>query len=706
MTVCLYCTASDWRTTPTSSTESNINHTVSTSGIVKWLGVALLTATASDVDYYSNDNWSTYSTSKDTLTYSWNTGGMGTPGNPTGFYTGVPNIQNPGEYTITSIVTDTGTVVSPNTGNRHEGPHSATATCVVVRADVYTSLSDTGQSNDPENTLPGKTITIFPDNPTLLAVPISYTPNSSLLDGCVVRLLGSGGIRVWADENRNVPIQITGMPPSGDGSNTWTINSSGGSTMPGTVYVEGSATGSATLELVFYRVMSGTEYEITRDAVKFTIVDNTPPTISIAKPAVDYEYVTGTAFIKAYITDTSGISTAKVYVDGTYKGNMTYENDYWRYDWNTTGTTKGNHTIRIDAQDASTSHNQSSATRYVYCHPVVSLDQISFQDDHTLWEPDADIEIQEPQWAVTGPIRRPFAYTVGSQMTANVKLISDDVNGSANIRYTVNGSWKKTGGTVVDTYSADINTSGSFPCWLAHYPTALDKVMDYTMDQSYSIYVRKSSNSDWCNAGSANVTHPQVYLTFGEPIGPWGTPITPRACWYNVLKYACEWMEESGYPNTDAGQLNARKRLAYKGYWSSGKYYSSSSHCLIGDSIFWMSGFLDDNWADCRDMSAFWVKLCNSVGLDARVRRIDEASEPDEFLTKSISLIGNQGWGPLTWNFHQVGDNSTVFDPCIQLDYGNARVAQDEDINVEYKNSLYDSGDWNLQNAFSLTEVY
>ena len=60
----------------------------------------------------------------------------------------------------------------------------------------------------------------------------------------------------------------------------------------------------------------------------------------------------------------------------------------------------------------------------------------------------------------------------------------------------------------------------TLPRWLAHYPTARPKVMDYTLDQEYTFYVRKNANSDWAHAGTATAHHPQAYLTFGAPVGP------------------------------------------------------------------------------------------------------------------------------------------------------------------------------------------
>ncbi len=103
--------------------------------------------------------------------------------------------------------------------------------------------------------------------------------------------------------------------------------------------------------------------------------------------------------------------------------------------------------------------------------------------------------------------------------------------------------------------------------------------MDYTLDQEYTFYVRKNANSDWAHAGTATAHHPQAYLTFGAPVGPWGPSSNPRECWSRVLKDACEWMPDTGYGAGE--QLQAKKRLAHMAYWSGTKDYNGSqSHYL------------------------------------------------------------------------------------------------------------------------------
>jgi hypothetical protein len=424
--------------------------------------------------------------------------------------------------------------------------------------------------------------------------------------------------------------------------------------------------------------------------------DGSPPTITIAKPAIAEEYVGGTTLIKAYISDPSGVAWAKFYVDDELRGDMSEESDYWRYNWYTSDTSGGIHTITIEASD----HGGcvGSKERDVYVHPSVSLYRISFQADHALWNRYLDEAITEPQWSPT--VTKPFAYTIGSQMTVNAQMTSSNVTGSVHIRYVVDGDWSGD----AESYDADKSTSGAFPCWLAHYPTAPSKVADYTLSQSYDFYVRKSANSDWAWAGEGSADHPEVYLTFGAPVGPWGPSDKPRACWSHVIKDACEWMPGYGY--TSAQQLDARKRLAYKAYMSSEKDYDGErTHCDGSGATFYMWDFITDpeEWADCRDMSSWWEKLCHAVGLSVDARRIN-----GPFDTKWINPIGDTpASGPTSWNFHQVGWSSNVFDPCIKLNESTPRVPQDENINNPYKTDLYqpDSGSWSPQSPFSLSEV-
>ena len=517
------------------------------------------------------------------------------------------------------------------------------------------------------------------------------------------------------DSLSTAAIQGANVSASGPGSGSDTTDEFGyyeiGGLTPGTYSVTASATGYQDETHTGITVNAG--WTTTVDFA-LTPVDTTPPTINIVKPAVDGEYVSGTAVVKAYISDASGVAWAQCYVDDQLKGSMFQENDYWRYDLDTSGTTKGSHEIEIKAADDSPLHNEGAAARSVYCHPNISMSKISFLNGHILWRRDTDERIIPPQW--DPEYTNPFAYTIGSEMTVEVEMTSQDVTESVYIRYEVGGTWLNSEETEKGTYSKEKETYDAFPCSLAHYPDALPWVMDYRLDQSYHFFIRKSPDSDWCPAGTANATHPQVYLTFGTPISPWGqtldTPPKTRTCWSRVIHDACIWMPEEGY--SSALSLDAKKRLAYKAFHSSGKDYKGwDSHCNGDGTYFEMWQFIEiDSWADCRDMSSWWAKLCNSIGLNGQVRRIN-----GPFVTKAIDPIGTpipypgeppwpeNGWGTTSWNFHQVGNYTNVFDPCLQLNQSAPRVAQYENIDSPYKTDLYDSGTWLPQTPFSLQEV-
>ncbi|HET6454479.1 MAG TPA: hypothetical protein VFI02_08755, partial [Armatimonadota bacterium] len=322
-----------------------------------------------------------------------------------------------------------------------------------------------------------------------------------------------------------------------------------------------------------------------------------------------------------------------------------------------------------------------------------------------LWNRAADEEITEPQW--TPSVTKPFAYTTGSTMTVNVLMTSEDVTDAVDIRYTVGGTWRNSLGEIKGTpYSVDKDTGhGSFPYSLAHQTTALDSVMDYRLDQSYDFYVRKSSADEWCYADEGNATHPQVYLTFGQLIGPWGPSANPRGCWSRVVKNACEWMPETGY--TAQYEREAMKRLAYKAYMSSGVTYDGnrSHYVLLPDETnptsrrFNCWHFITDldQYADCQDMSLWWEMLCHSLGTSAYAQRID-----GPFTTKPILPVGGSSWGSYPWNFHHIGWDNAVFDPCVEVNQSSPRVPQDEGINNPYKTDIYNSGTWNPLGGFAL----
>lgn len=434
------------------------------------------------------------------------------------------------------------------------------------------------------------------------------------------------------------------------------------------------------------------------------------PQVSIAKPAVENEFVGGTTFVKAYASHPSGIQWVKFWVDSQLKGSMTSVSDYWRYDWDTSGTQAGNHTIGVQAH--ANSGSQWTATRTVYAQPLLKVEKINFDGGHDLYDRSIGTvgqSIEPPQWWLLQdgqPATQPVAYTIGSQMTINVGMSmvrpGPDV-GYIYAKYDVVDAWSD--GTQLPSVSQQAYLYFQSPdeVWLAHSPTARPKVMDYTFTEHYNLYARRSQASDWAPAGTADVEQPEMYLTFGPPVTPWG--VGGYTCWSRVLKDACEWMPDTGYSSTQ--QLDAEKRLAYTAYWWTDAVYDGGyTHYDAPTFRLWdFIRRLQPPTADCRDMSIWWQVLCNSLGLNVSVKRID-----GPFWYKSILPTEWTVWTAGQWSFHQVGWASNVFDPCAELshlqdqNHTDARVPQNENIDNPYKLDL-SSDPWTPQTPFAVTEV-
>jgi hypothetical protein len=455
--------------------------------------------------------------------------------------------------------------------------------------------------------------------------------------------------------------------------------------------------------------------------------DCSPPNINLVKPAVDNEYVGGmgdqddmdpydcdSVFVKAYITDPSGVLWVKFYVDTVYKGNMAQESDYWKFVWDVSGTQPGTHRIKIEACDNSACHNIAYVERDVYVKPQLDTDWIEWQHDHDLWRRNplppssGDRAILPPHWTPTNT--EPFAYTISEPMTCSVRVISPDqsVTGSVHVRYVVVNTWSDDhveGPAIWDG-------SGTVPLAVPHQITARPKVRRaYSISQEYKFYVRRSEQSDWACAGTREVFHPWVFLTFRGPVQPWGPPNNPRSCWYEVLLDACMWMPLGGYDSTQ--ERDAMKRLAERAYWDGGKNYDGSrSHYVLWPTsgppytstrfrLWALIGEAANDWADCRDMALWWQKLCHAVGLATDGRYII-----GPFWYNELDPVGSPDWqggGPYdAWNFHMIGWSASVFDPCIRLNRATPRVPTDEGLADPYYVDLYRAGTWYPLDSFRL----
>lgn len=177
--------------------------------------------------------------------------------------------------------------------------------------------------------------------------------------------------------------------------------------------------------------------------------------------------------------------------------------------------------------------------------------------------------------------------------------------------------------------------------------------------------------------------------------------------WVSVLDYACDWA--SG----QATEYNVVWNITEKAYTELGKEYESDySHAEFPG--FDLTSFFEEDWADCRDMSAVVQVFTNALGgKNVMIQSISYES-PDFFRYKPICKIGKDCEDPDTWymggywQFHQFGYLNNVFDACIMIDKFNPRIPLNEPINGSYKDDLYDGGPgaWEHDSVRRYTYVY
>lgn len=171
-----------------------------------------------------------------------------------------------------------------------------------------------------------------------------------------------------------------------------------------------------------------------------------------------------------------------------------------------------------------------------------------------------------------------------------------------------------------------------------------------------------------------------------------GTPQTPMSIpWTDVLNYACVWAANQA---TELGVVTKITQNAYTVFGQNHTYDGNRTHAVYPS--FDLTGFMANNWADCRDMSAVVNVFARAIGCpNAKAKRIEGG-----FYHDSIIPIGNSdSIPPAPWGFHQVGWLSNVFDACIKLISGGTRIPVNENINGGYRWDLlyYDDGrePWN-----------
>jgi len=227
------------------------------------------------------------------------------------------------------------------------------------------------------------------------------------------------------------------------------------------------------------------------------------------------------------------------------------------------------------------------------------------------------------------------------------------------------------------------------------------------LTQTYQFYIKKCADSDWACAGTHVIEWPTVYLTFQAPVDPWGTkynaqgqPVATRTCWVEALHRACTYMPEAGY--TSSQERAAMGRLVDSIYYSGKRYdpaHDSEYHyeASTDNMRFDLVDVLPAAVGDCQDFSLYWEKLNHSLGLNVYARRVNGL-----FRTKNVLPANSQsGWVAFDFNFHHVGWDDDVFDPCVKLNQPDPLLAKDMNANT-YKGYLWDSGAWNWLDDWKL----
>ena len=186
------------------------------------------------------------------------------------------------------------------------------------------------------------------------------------------------------------------------------------------------------------------------------------------------------------------------------------------------------------------------------------------------------------------------------------------------------------------------------------------------------------------------------YALLGTPQSPMTEP------WTEVLDLACNW----AYGETN--ESGALSDLTYWSYVEFGKdhdYDGTRTHANLVTLN--LTNFFNDDWADCRDMSAVVHVFTRAIG--GTTTQVRQIWGPFDY--KPILPIGWTYWTDEdtlsdTWSFHQVTWKSNVYDACLKLKKSNPRIPINENITNPYKTDLYDSGTWDTSSpAFDYQTV-
>jgi len=208
----------------------------------------------------------------------------------------------------------------------------------------------------------------------------------------------------------------------------------------------------------------------------------------------------------------------------------------------------------------------------------------------------------------------------------------------------------------------------------------------------YGWYVTRVNGEvlQWSIYMGVTGTH-YYYILLAAPQSPMSVP------WTDVLEYSCAWAANQ---SSESGAVTKITEGAYNDLGNSHSYNGYQTHA--SGTTFYLTNFLNDDDADCQDMSAVVQIFTQAIGgSSTQVRRINGG-----FYYKAILPIGYGQWGTGYWNFHQVGWKSNIYDACLKLNQSNPRIPVNENIDGSYKSDLFNSGYWTPQSPTSYTTVY
>lgn len=292
-----------------------------------------------------------------------------------------------------------------------------------------------------------------------------------------------------------------------------------------------------------------------------------------------------------------------------------------------------------------------------------------------------------PEW-ITSSKNQEFAY-IKSQTNRKIKVEFYHNQNKNTIFTMIIG-----GGTYAGT------GFGSLPYTSVYFPgnsTGYSNLTTFTFSCSVPSSVRKDSvkfvwdvvaiNGDNYAYNIGITGWHNYYTVLAAPTYPMQYP------WVDVLDYACRW---ANGVSAEVSLVTKITQGAYNEFGNSHVYEGGQTHCY--GTTFLLSSFLVDTLADCRDMSAIFQLFSNALGVNStKFRRID-----GKFWYKPILPIGENTWTTISqdnwWNFHQVGWISNVYDACIKLN-SPERIPVNEVLDNEYKEDLYDHGEWTPKTA-------